>query len=164
MIEFENYDYLRSHGITTLEDLVGLAVYIAYPAQGIKNFRIRKIEYTLKKREWFVVTDSTHRLSELGDGLFFDEEEARIYQLAKLEEYTKTQRERILQRERQLKEKELDELERLLKKYPDEESRKRPVKNCSTCKNNVEFPPPHTCDICTSLDQDEEYEMWEAKE
>ena len=38
------------------------------------------------------------------------------------------------------------------------------AKNCSTCKNNVEFPPPHTCDICTSLDQEEEYEMWEAKE
>ena len=38
------------------------------------------------------------------------------------------------------------------------------VVNCSTCKNNVEFPPPHTCDICTSLDQDEEYEMWERRE
>lgn len=37
------------------------------------------------------------------------------------------------------------------------------VVNCSTCKNNVKFPPPHTCDICTSLDQDEEYGMWEAK-
>ena len=37
------------------------------------------------------------------------------------------------------------------------------VVNCSTCKNNVEFPPPQTCDICTSLDQDEEYGMWEAK-
>ena len=36
--------------------------------------------------------------------------------------------------------------------------------DCSTCKNNVEFPSPHTCDICTSLDQDEEYGMWEAKE
>ena len=36
--------------------------------------------------------------------------------------------------------------------------------NCSTCKNNVEFQPPHTCDICTSLDQKEEYGMWEAKE
>lgn len=35
--------------------------------------------------------------------------------------------------------------------------------NCSTCKNNVEFPPPHTCDICTSLDQEEEYGMWEVK-
>lgn len=38
------------------------------------------------------------------------------------------------------------------------------VVNCSTCKNNVEFPPSHTCDICTSLDQEEEYGMWEAKE
>ena len=38
------------------------------------------------------------------------------------------------------------------------------VVNCSTCKNNVEFPPPHTCDICTSLDQEEKYGMWEAKE
>lgn len=38
------------------------------------------------------------------------------------------------------------------------------IKNCTTCKNNVEFPPPHTCDICTSLDQEEEYEMWEAKD
>lgn len=37
-------------------------------------------------------------------------------------------------------------------------------RDCSTCKNNVEFPPPHTCDICTSLDQEEEYEMWEVKE
>lgn len=26
------------------------------------------------------------------------------------------------------------------------------INNCSICKNNVEFPPPHTCDICTSLD------------
>ena len=38
------------------------------------------------------------------------------------------------------------------------------IKNCSTCKNNVEFPPDHTCDICTSLDQEEEYSMWEPKE
>lgn len=37
------------------------------------------------------------------------------------------------------------------------------IKNCSICKNNVEFPPPHTCDICTSLDQEEEYSMWEEK-
>ena len=36
------------------------------------------------------------------------------------------------------------------------------IRNCSTCKNNVEFPPPHTCDICTSLDQEERYEMWES--
>lgn len=39
---------------------------------------------------------------------------------------------------------------------------KEKIRNCSTCKNNVEFPPAHTCDICTSLDQ-VEYGMWEAK-
>lgn len=32
----------------------------------------------------------------------------------------------------------------------------------STCKNNVKDPPPHTCDVCTSLDQ-KMYCMWEAK-
>ena len=36
--------------------------------------------------------------------------------------------------------------------------------DCSTCKNNVEFPSPHTCDICASLDQEEEFSMWEAKD
>lgn len=35
-------------------------------------------------------------------------------------------------------------------------------KNCTTCKNNVVYPPAHTCDICGSLGQ-EEYGMWEAK-
>lgn len=34
-------------------------------------------------------------------------------------------------------------------------------KNCKTCKYNVEYPPPHTCDVCTSLDAEEEYEMWQ---
>ena len=37
------------------------------------------------------------------------------------------------------------------------------VVNCSTCKNNVEFPPPHTCDMCTSSDQEEDYGMWEKR-
>lgn len=36
-------------------------------------------------------------------------------------------------------------------------------KSCSTCKNNVEFPPPHTCDVCTSLDEEEMYSMYEAQ-
>lgn len=35
--------------------------------------------------------------------------------------------------------------------------------DCTTCKNNIDSPPPHTCDFCTSLDQEEEYGMWEAK-
>ena len=38
-------------------------------------------------------------------------------------------------------------------------------KSCKTCKNNPKYnggyAPPHTCDICTSLDQEEEHDMWE---
>lgn len=37
-------------------------------------------------------------------------------------------------------------------------------KSCKNCKNNVEYPPPHTCDECTSLANDEEYSMWEYDE
>lgn len=38
------------------------------------------------------------------------------------------------------------------------------VKKCyDTCANNIEYPPAHTCDICTSLDQEEMYERWKAK-
>lgn len=40
-------------------------------------------------------------------------------------------------------------------------------KNCSNCANNIEHPPPHTCDECTSLDNEErgfsEYYMWKYK-
>ena len=35
------------------------------------------------------------------------------------------------------------------------------AKTCKTCKHNVEYPLPHTCDVCTSLDAEEEYEMYE---
>ena len=42
------------------------------------------------------------------------------------------------------------------------------VKNCANCRNNPNYnngyAPPHTCDICTSLDQEEEYEIWEGIE
>lgn len=36
------------------------------------------------------------------------------------------------------------------------------IKNCRTCAHNVEYPPPHTCDICDSLDE-KLYWMWEPK-
>lgn len=36
-------------------------------------------------------------------------------------------------------------------------------KSCSNCGNNTEYLKPHTCDICTSLDQETEFEMWEPK-
>ncbi len=33
--------------------------------------------------------------------------------------------------------------------------------DCSTCKNNVEYPPPHTCDECTSLFAKGDFEQWQ---
>lgn len=38
------------------------------------------------------------------------------------------------------------------------------ITNCSTCKHNVESPPPDTCDKCSwySLDQPD-FTMWEKK-
>lgn len=47
--------------------------------------------------------------------------------------------------------------------YVTENNNNEVGRSCSTCKNNVLYPPPHTCDICTSLDQEEEYEMWKEK-
>lgn len=69
--------------------------------------------------------------------------------------------ERIRKRE-QIEEQILEESAELEEEYDTDIS--DCVVNCSTCKNNVEFPPPHTCDICTSLDQEEDYGMWEAKD
>lgn len=56
---------------------------------------------------------------------------------------------------------ECDELKRKIRKINDYiKECEDTSKNCSNCGNNVEYPPPHTCDICTSLDQEEEYSMW----
>lgn len=57
----------------------------------------------------------------------------------------------------------LDDASKLEADYDIDIEDMQTIRNCSTCKNNVEFPPPHTCDICTSLDQEEEYEMWEER-
>lgn len=34
-------------------------------------------------------------------------------------------------------------------------------KSCDNCVNNMDCPPPHTCDICLSLRTDDYYSMWE---
>lgn len=118
--EFDNYEYLNKNNIKSLEDLVGRAVYVAYPSLGVKGSFIKRIEYTRKSSMWNFVTNAHYHVSELGNGFFFSKEEARTWQLAKLDEYTKAQRESILYRERLLKEQELKELENLLIKYPEE--------------------------------------------
>lgn len=154
-------NYLNDNGIVIIDHLIGKTVYLAYPLQGVKCFNIRKLEYTYKKREWrFVVADCSHKLSELGENIFFTEEEARLWQIKRLNEYTAEQQDKILRREYENKENEIKQLKRLLAKYPDEDSRKMPDKCCGTCAYNVEPMVPHTCDECTNLDQDEMYTMW----
>lgn len=154
--------YLYDNGITKLDDLVGSTVYLAYPSQGIVCFKVKKIEFSHKQKEWFFTfTHNSYRVSELGKRVFFAEEEARVWQMNRLEEYTEDQKKRILRRESERKQKEIKELNSLLEKYPDENSRKVPDKCCGTCAYNVKPMVPHTCDECTSLDQDEMYSMWE---
>lgn len=153
--------YLNDNGIVLIDHLIGRMVYLAYPSQGVKCFNITEIKYTNTRKEWiFVMSNCNHKLSELGENIFFTEEEARLWQIKRLNEYTAEQQDKILRREYENKEKEIKQLKRLLAKYPDEDSRKMPDKCCGTCAYNVEPMVPHTCDECTSLDQDEMYTMW----
>lgn len=119
MENFENYEYLHKHDISKLEDLVDRTVYTAYPAQGVVDFIIRKVEFTKNTHEWWFVTRDSHRLSELGNGFFFDAAEAMEWEEKRLDEYTQRQQKRFLRDKRELEKKEIKELKRLLKKYPE---------------------------------------------
>lgn len=154
-------EYLNNNGIISINQLVGKTVYLAYPSQKVKCFNITEIKYTRARKEWiFIISGYHYKLSELGENIFFSEEEARLWQIKKLKEYTAEQQKKILRREYENKEKEIEQLKRLLLKYSSEDSRKMPDKYCGTCAYNVKPMVPHTCDVCTSLDQDEMYSMW----
>lgn len=158
MRDFENYDYLKKHNVTILEDLVGLHVYHVFPAQGVVERQIRKIEYTVNKKEWFIVSDCSHRLSELGKTMFLNYKEAHDYHISLMKEYTKSQQERIIKKEFELRESELNTLDRLLNKYPTEDSRKRLQRDCNTCKYRDGLTH-HTCDMCDGSGEGLYY-MW----
>ena len=164
LTDFKNYLYLCKHGITRIENLVGLDVYFAYPTQGVKRKQIRKITYHVNNRKWIADVGSAEPVENLGVNYFLSEEEAIRYQFEMLEKYTKQQQERILKNQFLKMKSEIEKLNQLLEKYPTEESRKLPVKDCSTCKQSVlEYPEPHTCDECTSLSSKEEYSMWSPR-
>lgn len=126
MENFENYEYLRKHNISKLEDLVGRTVYTAYPAQGVVDFTIRKVEYTKSTHEWWFVTREGHRLSKLGNGFFFDKAEAMEWEEKRLDEYTQRQQERFLRDKRELEEKEIKELKKIIGKVPR-------IRACQSC-------------------------------
>lgn len=114
-----DYEYLRKNYCLSLEDLVGRMLYFTFPSQGIKAIEVRKIQFTKNTREWFFDADSTHRVSEIGKTIFFSENEAVEYKHSIMEQFTKEQQDRISLREKKQKESDLNQLERLIRKYAD---------------------------------------------
>ena len=141
-------DYLLKNGITDIEELVGKSVYFIFPVQGIVKHNIRRVQYG-KQQEWFLCVPETYKVSELGESIFFTKEEAEKYQLQQLNEYTNEQRERIIKQKVEERNKELEELDRLLEKYPTPESR-MPINNpCCMCSHIDEVNSPvYLCTIC----------------
>ena len=128
-------DYLLKNGITNIEELVDKSVYLIFPAQEIVRCKIYRVQYG-KPQEWLLCVPETYKASELGKRIFFTKEEAEKYQLQQLNEYTNEQRKRIIKQKVEERNKELEDLNRLLTKYPDEESRKE-VCLCKICKHDV---------------------------
>ena len=128
-------DYLLKNGITNIEELVDKSVYLIFAVQGIVKYKIRRVQYG-KQQEWLLCVPETYKVSELGKSIFFTKEEAEKYQLQQLDKYSNEQRERIVKQKIEERNKELEDLNRLLTKYPDEESRKE-VCLCKICKHDV---------------------------
>lgn len=128
-------DYLLKNGITNIEELVDKSVYLIFAVQGIVKYKIRRVQYG-KQHEWLLCVPETYKVSELGESIFFTKEEAEKYQLQQLNEYTKKQQETVVRQKIKERNKELEDLNRLLTKYPDEESRKE-VCLCKICKHDV---------------------------
>lgn len=114
-----DYSYLIQNGITHLEELVGQTLYFVFASQGIQPRKVRKIQYTEKTRGWFFEACGTFRVSEIGNTIFFSEDEAVEYQHSIMDQYTKEQQEKIAFREEMQKKQDLNQLERLIKKYSD---------------------------------------------
>lgn len=141
-------DYLLKNGIIDIEELVNKSVYFVFPVQGIVKYKIRRVQYG-RQQEWLLCVPETYKVSELGKSIFFTKEEAEKYQLQQLNEYTREQREKIIRRKVEERNKELEELDRLLEKYPTPESR-MPINNpCYMCSHIDEVNSPvYLCAIC----------------
>lgn len=141
-------DYLLKNGITDIEELVDKSVYLIFPAQEIVRCKIYRVQYG-KPQEWFLCVPETYKASELGKRIFFTKEEAEKYQLQQLNEYTNEKRKRIIKQKVEERNKELEELDRLLEKYPTLESR-MPINNpCCMCSHIDEVNSPvYLCTIC----------------
>ena len=141
-------EYLLQNGITDIEELVGKEVYFVFPRQGIIMYKIRRVQYG-KQQEWYFCANETHKVSEIGKSVFFTKGEAEEYQLQQLNEYTNEQRVRIIKQKIEERNKELEELDRLLEKYPTSESRLQINNPCCMCSHIDEVNSPvYLCAIC----------------
>lgn len=156
-------EYLLQNGITDIEELVGKEVYFVFPKQGIISYAICRVQYG-KQQEWLFCIPETYKVSEIGKSIFFTKEEAENYQVQQLYEYTKEQRDRVFKKKIQERNKELEELDRLLEKYPTSESR-IPIKNpCCLCSHVDEVDAlVYMCSICKSYKMFD-YDMNKVKE
>lgn len=114
-----DYEYLRKNGCVTLEDLVGQTLYFTFPSKGIVKNQVRKVQFTNKTKDWWFEAGTTYRVSEIGKSIFFSEDEAVEYQHSIMEQFTKEQQEKITLREQRQKEEDLNQLDRLIRKYAD---------------------------------------------
>lgn len=112
-----DYEYLRKNGVNVLENLVGKTLYHTFPSQGIKAMEVRKIQFTGKSQEWLFYTNTSHKVSEIGKSIFFSEDEAVKYQHFIMEQFTKEQQEKIALREQRQRTEDLEQLNRLIRKY-----------------------------------------------
>lgn len=145
-------DYLLKNGINDIEDIVGKSVYFLLPVQGIVQRNIRRIQYG-KQHEWFLCVPEVCKVSELGKSIFFTKEESERYQLQRLSEYTKNQQKRIINQKIKERNTELEELYRLLKKYPTPELRHLIKDSCQLCSHRNEDStyyeiPVYLCRVC----------------
>ena len=141
-------DYLLKNGITNIEELVDKSVYLIFPAQEIVRCKIYRVQYG-KPQEWLLCVPETYKASELGKRIFFTKEEAEKYQLQQLNEYTNEQRKRIIKQKVEERNKELEELDRLLEKYPTPESRMLINNPCCMCSHIDEVNSHvYLCTIC----------------
>lgn len=160
-------EYLLQNGITDIEELVSKEVYFVFPRQGIIMYKIRRVQYG-KQQEWYFCTNETHKVSEIGKSVFFTKGEAEKYQVQQLYEYTKEQRERVISQKIQERNKELEELDRLLEKYSTSESRIPITNPCQLCPHRNEDSkyyeiPVYLCRICNEYNMFD-YDMDKVKE
>lgn len=113
-------EYLYQKGIITLEQLVGQNLYFVFPRQGVVEKRVKKIQYTETTEEWWIETNALYLLSDVGKSIFLTEDEAIEYQHKIMEFFTKEQQEKIIQKEKLKREKDLNQLGILLTKYSDD--------------------------------------------